>query len=250
MTIKNAAERAALKAIGAIVADALKTMGAAIRPGMTTAELDAIGEEVLLSRGARSAPQLCYNFPGATCISVNNQVAHGIPGAYVLKAGDLVNIDVSAEKDGFFGDNGSSFAVGEVSPERQRLLREGRKVLNKAIAQVKHGQPLNIIGKTLEKEARKRGYTLIRNLGSHGVGRSLHEEPSFIAPYNDPAEHRMLREGMVITIEPFLSTGATQVLQDADGWTLYTPKNFDTVQFEHSMIVTKGKPVILTQATA
>lgn len=248
MTIKNAAERAALQAVGAIVAEALKTMGESLQAGMTTAELDAIGAEILNSRGARSAPQLCYDFPGATCISVNHKVAHGIPGSDVLKEGDLVNIDVSAEKDGFFGDTGASFCVGKASPERQRLCREGRKVLNKAIAQVRHGKPLNIIGKTLEREARKRGYTLVRNLGSHGVGRSLHEEPSFIAPYNDPNDHRMLVEGMVITIEPFLSTGATEVAQAQDGWTLFTPRHFDTVQFEHSMIVTRGKALILTQA--
>ncbi len=246
MTIETAEERAALQAIGAIVAEALQTMGEALRPVLRTAALDAIGAEVLRSHGARSAPQLCYGFPGATCISVNHRVAHGIPGKTVLRSGDLVNIDVSAEKDGFFGDTGASFCVGAASPRREKLCRDGRKVLAKAIAAVRHGRPLNIIGQTLEREARKRGYTLVQNLGSHGVGRSLHEEPGFIAPFHDPDDRRQLVEGMVITIEPFLSTGATLVKQARDGWTLYTEPEYDTVQFEHSLVVTRGQPLILT----
>lgn len=238
---------AALKAIGQIVAMVLKTMGEAIEPGITTKELDQLGARLLSEAGAQSAPQLMYQFPGATCISINHKVAHGIPGAYRLQPGDLVNIDVSAEKDGYFGDTGSSFIVPPASPERQFLCKAGRFILKKAIEQVRHGRPLNIIGKTIEKEATKRGLTVIRNLGSHGVGSSLHEEPRFIPSFSDPSDHRMLTEGMVITIEPFISTGAESVEQHADGWTLYTAPGFDTVQYEHSLIVTRGKPIVLTQ---
>lgn len=246
MIIKNDQELEKLKAIARVVAHVRDRMGRAIEPGMTTLELDNIGRQMLDAAGARSAPELCYKFPGATCISVNHQVAHGIPGAYVLQPGDLVNIDVSAEKDGFFGDTGASFCLDPVSDQRKRLCREGYKLLMKATEEVRTGKPVNRIGWRLQKDARKLGYSLIQNLGSHGVGRSLHEEPTFIAPYPDPKEHRVLQEGMVITIEPFLSTGATEVDQLADGWTLATHERFDTVQYEHTMVVTRRGPMILT----
>lgn len=248
MTLKTAQDLVALREIGQIVAQVLKQMGQALEPGMTTLELDQLGERLLTEAGARSAPRLMYKFPGATCISVNHKVAHGIPGDNVLQAGDLVNIDVSAEKNGYFGDNGSSFNVPPAQPQRERLCRDGQVILKRALAQARHGRPLNLIGKTIESEARSRGYTVIRNLGGHGVGRTLHEEPSFISPYFDPADKRMLKEGMVVAIEPFISTGANAVEQDKDGWTLYTDPKYDTVQFEHSIVIQRGRPIILTKA--
>lgn len=246
MTLKDAQELEKLKIIGRIVAQVREAMGAALSPGMSTRELDQIAIKMFTEAGARSAPQLTYKFPGATCISVNHRVAHGIPDDTILKNGDLVNIDVSAEKDGFFADTGASFCVGESTLAREKLCREGHKILMKTLEQVKAGKPLNIIGKTLHREARKRGYTLIQNLGSHGVGAALHEEPSFIAPYPDPSDRRMLEEGMVITIEPFVSTGAKEVFELRDGWTLATKAGYDTVQYEHTLVVTKNKPVIIT----
>ena len=250
MTIETAEDLIYLKEIGRIVALAIRTMSEAIQPGITTLELDRIGLQVLEENGARSAPQLMYDFPGVTCISINHKVAHGIPDQYCLQAGDLINIDVSAEKNGYFGDSGSSFVVAPASSQRQNLCKAGQKILSKAISKARHGAPLNIIGKTIEREAKRMGYSVIRNLGSHGVGRSLHEEPKFIAPYSDPSDHRVLTEGMVITIEPFISTGAIEVDQASDGWTLYTKPQFDTVQFEHSMVITRGSPLILTPFTA
>lgn len=250
MTLKTAEELEKLRLIARIVAQVRDAMGQALEAGMTTRELDAIGRGMLDAAGARSAPELCYRFPGATCISVNHRIAHGIPGDYRLQPGDLVNIDVSAEKDGFFADTGASFCLEPVSAERRRLCREGYKLLMKASQEVRTGQPVNHIGRRLQKEARKQGYTLIQNLGSHGVGRALHEEPSFIAPYPDPKEHRVLTEGMVITIEPFVSTGATEVDQLRDGWTLATAPRFDTVQYEHTMVVTRRGPMILTLSAA
>ena len=246
MIITHDSERVALQEVGQIVAQVLKRMGAALEPGMTTAELDALGLQWLTEAGARSAPQVMYKFPGATCISVNHQVAHGIPGDYVIQAGDMVNIDVSAEKNGFFGDTGSSFCVGEPTPAQARLLQACRDILALAMKVATADAKINEIGRVISQASRDREYTFIRNLGSHGVGRSLHEAPKFIAPYYDRKDKRRLKEGMVITIEPFISNGAQQVEEAADGWSLYTAKRFQTVEFEHSMIITSGEPLVLT----
>lgn len=247
MTIQTEAELKRLQEIGQIVARVLKAMGQALTPGMTTRELDQLGRQGLEAEGARSAPELTYGFPGATCISVNHQVAHGIPSETRLQPGDLVNIDVSAEKAGFFADTGASFVVPPAAPARLRLCREGQTILKRTLAGVRAGLPLNSIGHRLHKEAQQRGLTLIQNLGSHGVGKALHEAPEFIAPYPDPKDKRMLKAGMVITIEPFVSNGAKAVFQLKDGWTLATQPGFDTVQYEHTLVVTRGKPLILTQ---
>ena len=180
MTVSNDDELAALKRIGRIVADALETMGRAIEPGMTTRDLDAVGRAVLDAAGARPAPELAYNFPGATCISVNEEVAHGIPGDRRIRPGDLVNIDVSAEKDGFFSDTGASFPVPPVTRAVARLCRDGRRALWVGLREVGADRPLSGIGRAVGAFAKKNGYTLVRNLASHGVGLSLHEEPKEI----------------------------------------------------------------------
>lgn len=247
MTIETEEDLVQLKIIGRIVAETIKIMGDAIEPGITTLELDQIGKQHLDFHGARSAPQLVYNFPGTTCISVNESIAHGIPSNRALQSGDLINIDVSAELNGYFADSGHSFIVQpNADKSKKELLRATKQALNKAIDEVKDGMPVNIIGKTIEKHARKSGYSIIRDLGSHGVGRSIHEEPGFIAPYFDPSDKRMLKNGMVITIEPFLSTGATSIYQDRDGWSLKTDKKFMSAQFEHTMVITKNKPILIT----
>ncbi|MCM2282042.1 MAG: type I methionyl aminopeptidase [Bdellovibrionaceae bacterium] len=246
MSIRTEDELAALKRIGRIVADCLRFMGSKLEPGMTTRELDDLGRDFLLDHGARSAPELVYEFPGATCISVNHEVAHGIPGERRIQAGDLVNIDVSAELDGFFGDTGGSFIVPPETKIKRRLCDATRRALDAAIRQATAGAPVNRIGKTIESEARAGGYTVIRNLGSHGVGRALHEEPKFIAGFYDPKDKRILKDGMVITIEPFLSTGASYVEDTGDGWTLATSSRYFSAQYEHSMVITKGQPIILT----
>lgn len=246
MTIETEYDLEKLKIIGRIVAQTIKLMSESMEPGMTTAELDNIGRKFLELHGARSAPELVYNFPGATCISINEAIAHGIPNQRVIKEGDMINIDVSAELDGYFADSGSSFIIPPHNKDQKELLRATRQALNKAIEEVRDGVPVNVIGKTIEKHARKSGYSIIRELGSHGVGRSIHEEPGFIAPYFDPKDKRILKDGMVITIEPFLSTGAEHVDQDRDGWTLKTNKKYMSAQFEHTMVITKKKPILIT----
>jgi methionyl aminopeptidase len=246
MTLETEDDLIALKRIGKIVANCLQHMAEQMEPGMTTQELDDCASEYLAQHGAESAPRKVYNFPGTTCISVNEAVAHGIPGPQRLAAGDLVNIDVSAELHGYFADTGASFIVPPVDPLKASICKGAEAALLAAIDAARAGQSLHVIGKSIEKVARKHQLTVIENLGSHGVGRGLHEEPRFIPPVFDPKDRRMLTEHLVITIEPFLSNGARTVDTAADGWTLLTPRPFLAAQYEHTMVITKGKPLVLT----
>ena len=235
-----------LKDIGRICASAVKIMGAALEPGITTRELDQIGRKVLEDAGAQSAPEFCYEFPGATCISVNEEIAHGIPGDRKILAGDLVNIDVSGVKNGLFGDTGSSFIVPPAKPKIEKLLRDGKRALWVGLNQVRTGQPMVNIGNAIGTFARKNRYTLIQNLASHGIGHSLHEEPKELSTWPDPDETRIMEEGLVFTVEPFLSLGGLWAEDGDDPWTLYSEPKAPTVQFEHTIVVTKNGPIVLT----
>ncbi|SFG91829.1 type I methionyl aminopeptidase [Methylobacterium gossipiicola] len=248
MTVSNDDDLAALKRIGRIVAETLEAMGRAIEPGMTTRELDGIGRAHLDAAGARPAPELAYNFPGATCISINEEIAHGIPGDRRIRPGDLVNIDVSAEKDGFFSDTGASFPVPPVTRAVARLCRDGRRALWVGLREVGADRPLSGIGRAVGAFAKKNGYTLVRNLASHGVGLSLHEEPKEIATWPDASERRIMREGLVFTVEPFLSLGADFADDGDDPWTLYSRPRALTVQYEHTIVATRNGPLILSTA--
>jgi methionyl aminopeptidase len=249
MSIESEQDLLCLGKIGRIVANCLQAMGRALEPGMTTRELDEIGGKFLDLHGAKSAPKLAYNFPGFTCISVNEEAAHGIPGDKVLAASDLVNIDVSAEMNGYFADTGGSFIIPPETNLKRNLCLATKRALELAIDEARAGQPINRIGRAIETHARKNRLTVIENLGSHGVGRSLHEEPTFIPGYYDPKDKRVLTENLVITIEPFLSTGAREVFDTGDGWTLATSKRHLTAQYEHTMVITKGRPLIMTLPT-
>ncbi len=248
MTIENEDQLEKLRIIGRLVARTLAAMGEALEPGMTTKELDDLGRALLEKEGARSAPEVTYNFPGATCISVGPDCAHGIPDDTAIKAGDLINIDVSAELDGYFGDTGASFAVPPTSPRIERLCDDGRRAMWAGIRAVKPGARLNEIGRAIETFAGKNGYSLVRNLASHGVGRSLHDEPSEIPTWYEPRDRRKITEGLVFTIEPFLSLGADSVEEMDDGWTLRPPLHQPTVQYEHTLVATRRGPLILTLA--
>ncbi|RZJ01990.1 MAG: type I methionyl aminopeptidase [Brevundimonas sp.] len=248
MTIENEDQLDKLRTIGGLCARTLAAMGKALEPGMTTRELDDLGRAMLEREGARSAPELTYGFPGATCISVGPDCAHGIPDDTVIKAGDLINIDVSAELDGFFGDTGASFAAPPVKPRIERLCRDGRRAMWAGIRAVKSGGRLNAVGQAIETFAEKNGYSLVRNLASHGVGRSLHDEPAEIPTWRAPDDRRRINEGLVFTIEPFLSLGADWVEERDDGWTLYPPERQPTVQYEHTLVATRRGPLVLTLA--
>jgi methionyl aminopeptidase len=243
MTIETEDDVVALKRIGKIVSQVLQQMLDAAEPGMTTLELDSLGEQLLERHGARSAPRLTYGFPGATCISINEEAAHGIPGSRVIRAGDVLNVDVSAELGGYFADTGGTRVVPPTNPQKTRLCHATRTALAQAMKQARAGQPINGIGAAIERTAKTYGFKVIENLGSHGVGRALHEAPEHIPGYSDK---RTLTDGMVITIEPFLSTKSRVVTETSDGWTLVGVQGNLSAQYEHTMIVTKGQPIVVT----
>ncbi|MDM4768758.1 type I methionyl aminopeptidase [Solimonas sp. SE-A11] len=246
MTIESEHDIAGLRRIGSIVSQVLQRMLEAAEPGMTTRELDALGAALLAGQGARSAPQLAYDFPGATCISLNEEAAHGIPGERVIRAGDMLNIDVSAELDGYFADTGGTRAIPPGSPLKTRLCQATQSALAEAMKVARAGQPINSIGAAIERVARQHGFRVIENLASHGVGRALHEEPVDILGYHNPRDRRLLKEGMVITIEPFLSTRSRTVREATDGWTLMAAPGNLSAQYEHTMIITLGSPLVMT----
>lgn len=247
MTIETEDDVIALKRVGRIVSYVLQEMLDAAEPGMTTRELDSLGGKLLEQHGARSAPKLSYNFPGSTCISINEQAAHGIPGDRVIRAGDVLNVDVSAELGGYFADTGGTTIVPPTNPQKTRLCHATRTALEQAMRQARAGRPINAIGAAIQKTAKTYGFRVIENLGSHGVGRALHEEPGHIPGYFDPSDKRILLEGMVITIEPFLSTKSRVVTESGDGWTLVGAQGNLSAQYEHTMIITKGEPIIVTR---
>jgi len=247
MTIETEDDVAALKRVGRIVSQVLHEMLAAAEPGMTTRELDALGAALLDRHGARSAPRLTYDFPGATCISINEEAAHGIPGDRVIRAGDVLNVDVSAELGGYWADTGGTAVVPPNNPQKTRLCHATRTALDQAMKQARAGRPISGIGAAIERTAKSYGFKVIENLCSHGVGRALHEAPEHIPGYFDPADRRVLHDGMVITIEPFLSTKSRIVNEAADGWTLVGVPGNLSAQYEHTMIITRGEPIVVTR---
>jgi len=248
MTIGSDDELEQLRKVGALVARTMNAMAALLQPGVTTAELDRFGREMLEREGARSAPEVTYGFPGATCISVFPDIAHGIPGERRIEAGDLVNIDVSAELGGVFADTGGSFAVPPVAAKTAALCRDGRRAMWAGIRAVQPGRPLAAIGQAVQAFADRGRYTLIRNLTSHGVGRALHEEPREIATWAELDDGRRIGEGSVFTIEPFVSAGAQWAVETGDGWTLRSDTGDLAVQYEHTLVATRRGPVVVTLA--
>jgi methionyl aminopeptidase len=246
MSIEGPNDLEGLQRIGAVVARARDAMLAEVRPGVSTAELDEVGRDVLRAHGARSAPQLAYDFPGWTCISVNDAIAHGIPSHDTrLSEGDLVNVDVSAELDGYWADTGASTAVGQVEPRLRQLLWVTRNTQADAMASARAGTKLNGIGALIERRAKQHRFRVVRTLGGHGVGRHIHEPPH-VSNVFDRSDKTVLWEGLVLTIEPFLTTRAIDVVEDSDGWTLRTPDGSVGAQFEHTFVVTNGQPIVLT----
>ncbi len=245
MTVDSPEHIKALRNAGRMVRQVFEQMKAAAKPGVTTAELDAIAIRLFDQLGAQSAPQLFYEFPGATCISVNEEAAHGIPGPRRLRDGDMLNIDVSAKYQGVVADMGESFVVGRGRRAQERICDSVRKAVTKAIAEIKPGRSLNVIGQTVQKVADRMGYKIVENLGSHGVGETIHEEPSYI-PLDNPRETRRLTEGLVLTVEPFFTTGPAWVDEAADGWTLKVPTGELVAQFEQTVIVSRNGPIVVT----
>lgn len=248
MSITKETELTGMKRASEAVAFTLKEMKNYARPGMTTKQLDDFGAAILKGFGARSAPFLAYRFPGCTCISVGKEFCHGIPSLNkILKEGDLINIDVSAELDGFWSDNGASFVLGEDIHQHQKLVDASKEILHKAIHSIKGGIRISEIGHLIETEAKKRGYKVIKNLTGHGIGRSLHEEPGEIANYRDRYNTTRFRKNSVVAIETFISTTSTYAETLNDGWTMAGNKGGYMAQHEHTIVVTDGQPIILTE---
>lgn len=248
MSITKETELAGMKKVSEAVALALKEMRNYAQPGMTTKQLDDYGAEILSDLGAKSAPYLTYGFPGCTCISVNNEFCHGIPSdKKVLQEGDLINIDVSGELAGFWSDNGSSFVLGRDIHQHQQLIDASKQILHKAICSIKGGVRISDVGYLIETEAKKRGYKVIKNLTGHGVGRSLHEEPNEIANYRDRFNHARFKKNAVVAIETFIATASTYAETLNDGWTMVGNKGGYMAQHEHTIVVTEGRPIILTE---
>ena len=249
MSITKESELTGMQKASKAVALTLKQMMNYAQPGMSTKELDEYGAKTLSGLGAKSAPYLTYGFPGWTCISVNNEFCHGIPsGKRILKEGDLVNIDVSAELDGFWADNGASFVLGRDIHQHQKLVDASKEILQKAISNIRGGIKIADIGHLMESEAKKRGYKVIKNLGGHGIGRSLHEYPEELLNYKNRFDHRRFKKHSVVAIETFISTSSSYAVELNDGWTMVGDKGGYMAQHEHTIIVTGGKPVILTEA--
>jgi len=244
MSIHTENERLGMQQASDAVAITLKKMRQHATPGISTKELDEYGGEL----GAQSAPMLTYDFPGYTCISINGEIAHGVPSVdKTLKDGDLVNIDVSAELNGYWADNGGSFVLGKDIHGHGKLVEASKEILKKAISNIKGGVRISEIGRLIETEAKKNGYTVIKNLTGHGVGHSLHEEPHEIANYCDRFNFTRFKKNSVVAIETFISTRSTFAeSQNADGWTLSGNRGGFVAQHEHTIMVTDGAPVILT----
>lgn len=248
MSITREDELIGMKRASEAVSLTLKEMRNYAKPGMTTKELDNYGAKILSDFGAKSAPFLTYGFPGWTCISVNNEFCHGIPSDNrTLREGDLVNIDVSAELDGFWSDNGGSFVLGQDINQHQKLIEASQEILYKAIYNIKGGVKISDIGHIMETEAKKRGFKVIKNLGGHGIGRSLHEQPDELMNYKNRFDQRRFKKNSVVAIETFISTTSTFATVLNDGWTMVGNKGGFMAQHEHTIVVTDGKPIVLTE---
>lgn len=249
MSITTESELVGMKKISEVVAITLKRMREYAKVGMSTKELDEYGGNILKSFGAKSAPYETYKFPGYSCISVNNEAAHGIPSKKkILKEGDLINIDVSAELNGFWSDNGGSFVLGKDINQHQPLVDASKQILQKAIQNIKGGVKIAKIGYIIETEARKSGFKVIKNLAGHGVGRSLHEKPENILNYRVKSNQERFKKNTTVAIETFISTHSTIAVGLSDGWTLVGNKGGYVTQHEHTILITDDAPVILTAA--
>lgn len=247
MSINSPDELEKLRACGRIVAKALRAMAVAVRSGVTTAELSAIATKILSENGAQSSPPLVYNFPGDVCISINDEVVHGVPGPRVVQPGDLVKLDLTAVKAGYHTDSAVTVQVPPAQEQSRALAHCAERAFRQALHAARAGNRTRDIGRAVEREVRRRGFHVIPELGGHGVGRTIHEEPS-VPNFAAPAARDVLTEGLVITIEPIIAAGTSRITHDADGWTVRTADRSLSAHYEHTVVITKHDPILLTAA--
>ena len=245
MTVSSSSDLAGLQRVGALVARALREMEQHVQPGLTTAQLDAIGADFLRRHGARSAPQLSYDFPGFSCISVNEQIVHGVPGPRVLAPGDVVKIDVTAELDGFVADAAITVNIPPVTAEARRLRKCAQSAFVRAMAVARAGTPIREIGRAVEDEVERHDFAVVREMCGHGVGRTIHEDPS-VPNFYSALTRGTLRDGMVLAVEPMISARPARVVEEPDGWTLRTHNGSLAAHYEHTVVIREGEPLLVT----
>ncbi len=248
MSIANYEELLALRKVGRIVRLALEAMGAQVRAGVTTGELAHIGGKVMRENGARSAPRMVYGFPGDVLISLNDEAVHGIPSdSRKVRAGDLVKLDVTFEKNGYMADAAVTVPVEPVADDARRLVQCAESAFQSAMRFARAGRRVNEIGRAVEQEVKRSGFQVIRELGGHGIGRTIHEEPS-VPNYNDPQARGYLKAGMVLTVEPIVAAGIGAPRDSGDGWTVKTADGSLSAHYEHTIVITEDAPLLLTAA--
>jgi methionyl aminopeptidase len=247
MSIESETDWRGLREIGRIVRLTLEAMEQAVRPGVTTAELDTVAHRIFTRYGAHSAPARVYGFPGTVLISVNDEVVHGIPGPRRLQGGDVVKLDVTAEKHGYVADAARTVIVGDESELAGRLRRCSEEAFTAALRVARAGNKVNQIGREVDRVVTSHGFSVIRGLSGHGIGRTIHEAPS-VPNYFDPRQRDRLTNGLVLTIEPIISSGNGQVYEERDGWTIRTKDGSLAAHYEHTMVITEGSPILLTAA--
>lgn len=248
MSIKSYKELLALKEVGRIVRLALDSMAESVRAGITTGELERIAGKVMRENGARSAPRMVYGFPGDVLISLNDEAVHGIPSdKRRVRAGDLVKLDVTFEKDGYMADAAMTVAVEPVPQRARQLMECAETAFQKAMGFARAGHRVNEMGRAVEREVRRNGFRVIRELGGHGIGRTIHEEPS-VPNYDDPGAREILTEGLVLTVEPIIAAGSGEAKDGGDGWTVKTADGSLSAHYEHTIVITDGAPMLLTAA--
>jgi methionyl aminopeptidase len=247
VSIESQEDLVGLTRAGRVVALAIDAMRRSVRPGLTTKELDDVGARVFRDHGARSAPQLTYGFPGVNCISLNDEAVHGVPSSRrVIRRGDLVKIDVTAELDGYLADAAVTVEAGGSTQSKRRLIRTAITALRHGLNEARAGAPINTIGGAICREVERRGYQVIPELGGHGIGRTLHEPPS-VPNYFDKSNTGRLTRGLVVTVEPIITTGRGRVRAGSDGWVLPTIDGSLSAHIEHTVVVTDGSPLVLTR---